>query len=353
MKSRPGALSLPVSTACCHPPLSPETVFPPDGPDLLSYDFIVVAFSGGKDSIACVLHLLECGVPRGKIEMRHHEIDGREGSKLMDWPSSVAYCREVANALGIRMLFSWKEGGFEREMTRNNAATAPTHWETREEGVLTAGGKSGKLGTRMKFPQVAADLSSRWCSAYCKIDVLDKVLINTKEYQGKRILVVTGERAQESASRSRYAVQEPGRVHSAKRHVDHWRPVHKWSAEQVWEIIRRHGIVPHPAYYLGWGRLSCMTCIFASGCQWATVRHIAPGKFREIVAYEKLFGRTIHRKKSVEQQANEGTPYAEALAQPNLVKVAMSEEWLGGPVLVNPADWVLPAGAFGESAGPT
>lgn len=28
-------------------------------PDLNSYDYIVVAFSGGKDSTACVLHLLQ------------------------------------------------------------------------------------------------------------------------------------------------------------------------------------------------------------------------------------------------------------------------------------------------------
>ena len=339
--------------ACCDALARPDTVFPAGGPDLASYDFIVVAFSGGKDSIACVLHLLELGVPPEKIELRHHEIDGREGSALMDWPSSVAYCREVAKALGVRLLYSWKEGGMEREMTRNNTATAPTHWETREQGLLSGGGKSGKLGTRMKFPQVAADLSVRWCSSYLKIDILDKVLTNTLEYQGKRTLVVTGERAEESSSRARYATQEPGRVHSAKRHVDHWRPVHKWSTAEVWAIIQRHGIVPHPSYYLGWASLSCLSCIFASCSQWATVRQIAPEKFARIADYERRFGRTVHRKKSVGQLADEGTIYPEAREQPDLVAVAMSHEWIGGPVQVDPADWVLPAGAFGESAGPT
>jgi tRNA(Ile)-lysidine synthase TilS/MesJ len=47
-------------------------------PDLNSYDVIVVAFSGGKDSIACVLHLLELGGPRERIELWHHDVDGRE-----------------------------------------------------------------------------------------------------------------------------------------------------------------------------------------------------------------------------------------------------------------------------------
>jgi 3'-phosphoadenosine 5'-phosphosulfate sulfotransferase (PAPS reductase)/FAD synthetase len=324
-------------------------------PDLNGFDHIVIAFSGGKDSLASLLHLFERGVPRDRIELRHHEVDGREGSTLMDWPSSVEYCREVAKALGVRLLFSWKEGGIEREMLRDNAPTAPTHWETRAHGLMTAGGKSQKLGTRLKFPQVSADLSCRWCSSYAKIDVLDKVLVNSPEYQGKRVLVVTGERAQESASRARYATWEQGRVHAPNRgrHVEHWRPIHKWSTGEVWAIIRRHGVVPHPAYYLGWGRLSCISCIFGSANQWATVRAISPCQFKRIAAYETQFNRTIHRKKSVETLANEGTPYAAAVSQPELVEIAMSREWLGGAVVISPEEWQLPAGAFGESTGPS
>jgi tRNA(Ile)-lysidine synthase TilS/MesJ len=95
-------------------------------PDLNSYDVIVVAFSGGKDSIACVLHLLELGVPRERIELWHHDVDGREGSSLMDWPVTRDYCRAFAAAFGLPIFFSWKVGGFEREMCRDNARTAPT-----------------------------------------------------------------------------------------------------------------------------------------------------------------------------------------------------------------------------------
>ena len=325
----------------------------PDEPDLSTYDLFLLCFSGGKDSEACLLHLLEQGVQPEKIEMHHHSIDGAEGSTLMDWPSTPGYCRAVARTFGIRHFSSWKEGGFEREMLRNNEPTAPTHFERHDGTIGTAGGNSGKLGTRLKFPQTSASLSCRWCSAYLKIDVFSKVIANSPAYRGKRLLVVTGERAEESAGRAKYKTFEPDRSNapSLGRYVDHWRPVHKWTTAQVWEIIKRHGVVPAPAYALGWGRLSCLSCIFASANQWATIRALTPERFERIAAYERQFGATIHRKKSVVELADAGLPYAAALANPDLFEAAMRTDW-DGPIIVPVDDWKLPAGAFGESAGP-
>ena len=40
--------------------------------DINSYDHYIIAFSGGKDSLACLLHLLELGVDRSKVELWHH-----------------------------------------------------------------------------------------------------------------------------------------------------------------------------------------------------------------------------------------------------------------------------------------
>ena len=39
---------------------------------LENYDKIIVLFSGGKDSLASLLYLLELGVPEDKIELWHH-----------------------------------------------------------------------------------------------------------------------------------------------------------------------------------------------------------------------------------------------------------------------------------------
>ena len=135
-------------------------------PDLASYDHILVAFSGGKDSLACVLHLLDEGADPAKIELWHHDIDGREGGpRLMDWPCTPSYCEAVAKTLGLPIFFSWRRGGFLGEMMRQNTPTAAVTFQS-PDGEFTTGGKSKDLGTRLRFPQVAADLQTRWCSAY-------------------------------------------------------------------------------------------------------------------------------------------------------------------------------------------
>lgn len=40
--------------------------------DTLGYDKYIVSFSGGKDSTAVFLYLLDRGVPKDKIELWHY-----------------------------------------------------------------------------------------------------------------------------------------------------------------------------------------------------------------------------------------------------------------------------------------
>jgi len=320
-------------------------------PDLDSYDCIVVAFSGGKDSQAALLHLLEEGADPSRIELWHHCVDGKDSdSPLMDWPVTEDYCRKFAQSLELPIYFSWKVGGFLGEMLRQDELTKPVCFET-PDGILKKGGTGGKRSTRRKFPQTSASLTTRWCSAYLKIDVASKAITNQERFSDRKTLIVTGERAQESKARANYKRFEPHRVDRrngrSKRHVDHFRPVHQWSEEDVWAIIERHSINPHPAYRLGWGRLSCMTCIFGSKDQWASVRKVAPDRFVIIADYEAEFSCTIHRKHTVNELANQGRPY-DSICD-SLVEVAMSSEYLE-PIFIK--NWSMPSGAFGDNAGP-
>lgn len=73
---------------------------------LEDYDKIIVLFSGSKDSLACVLDLLERGVPRKKMELWHHDIDSGHPTRKMDWPVPQNYIWAVAKYLGITLRMS-------------------------------------------------------------------------------------------------------------------------------------------------------------------------------------------------------------------------------------------------------
>lgn len=319
--------------------------------DLETYDLVLLAFSGGKDSLAMLLHLLELGYPKERIEVHHHCVDGREGSTLMDWPITEAYCEAVCKALGVRLTFSWREGGFEREMSRNGTATAPV-WIPDGDGYRAIGG-DGPAGTRRKFPQVSASLTTRWCSSYLKIDPMARYLCNDAKFLSKRTLVLTGERADESPARSKYREFEPHRSDTRNsrrnpRHVDVWRAVHKWNERRVWDLIAKWKVVAHPCYHLGaWSRCSCRACIFGNPDQWASLRAIAPAQFEQIAAYEAEFKVTIHRRRSVTERADAGSPYT---FDQKWVELANSREF-NHLVFTDP--WQLPQGAFGDGCGPT
>ncbi|MDO9099353.1 MAG: hypothetical protein Q7V53_01215, partial [Caldisericota bacterium] len=144
--------------------------------DPTAFDRVICGFSGGKDSLALLLLMLEMGVKPERIELHHNIVDGREGSTLMDWPVTESYCEAIAKAFGVQITFSWREGGLERELLRDGTATGPVYIPD-GEGHRKIGGE-GPAGVRLKFPQLSADLGVRWCSSAGKIDVFSRYLNN-------------------------------------------------------------------------------------------------------------------------------------------------------------------------------
>lgn len=127
--------------------------------------------------------------------------------------------------------------------------------------------------------------------------------------------------------------------------------MHGWSKAKVWAVLERHRINPHPAYRLGWGRVSCAACSFGGPDQWASLRAVNPGQLSRVAAYERQFGWTSRRGEPVIEAADRGQPYP-TLSQADIA-AALDEEWREPIVLPPEQMWKLPAGAFGENAGPT
>ena len=85
---------------------------------LEEYDRILVLFSGGKDSLSAYFYLRELGVPKEKIELWHHDLDGGHPNRIMDWPVTLAYVDAFAKAEGVRLRVSRRVNGFWGEVFR-------------------------------------------------------------------------------------------------------------------------------------------------------------------------------------------------------------------------------------------
>lgn len=386
---------------------------------LEEYDLIVVLLSGGKDSIACYYKLIELGVPKDKIELWHHDVDGGHPIRRMDWKCTQSYVRAFSEAEDVPLRISWRKNGFFGELYRIGASE-PIEWidpdtgeiiqcqlskkylECQELKKAAVGGMEDylkKLGYRMKFPMKGADLSKRWCSAYLKIMVGDSVLTNLsrleqlenlggkrhkfpaksgthqgrwcsgnlkaavqdsvtcnldKTKHGVKILIVSGERRGESAGRSKYNEMEIHRTNATKRTnrlVHQWRPVIDYSERDVWEVLKRHRVNPHPCYRCGWPRCSCALCIFSTPSLFAGIRELYPEEFNSLQQDEKILGFTVDNQCDLETfvgDADSCVCHDDQAAISSLI----TGEFSAKDIYVT-GDWKFPSGAFhGGKGGP-
>lgn len=383
---------------------------------LEEYDLIVVLISGGKDSVACYLKLIELGVPKEKIEFWHHDIDGGHPTRRMDWKCTQNYVKALADAEGVKLRVSYRVNGFFGELYRIGASE-PIEWidpdtgeirqcklssnylkcrELKEQATEEMEELLKQYGYRMKFPAKTGDLSRRWCSAYLKICVADTVVSNLdrlgelEELGGKRhkfpakggthsgrwcsgnlkaavqdsvtanleetkhdkkILIVSGERRGESAGRSKYNEMEIHRTNAtAKAHrvVHQWRCCIDYSEKDVWELLKRHHINPHPCYRIGWNRCSCMMCIFSTPRLFAGVKELFPDAYASLRHDEEVLGFTLDNKKNLDEFIDD-TPSCVCWNDKKAIHSILTGEF--GTEDIYTENWNYPVGAFHGADG--
>lgn len=303
---------------------------------------IILTFSGGKDSVAMLLYLLELGIDKNRIELHHHEVDGKD-FQLFDWACTPSYCQAFADAFGIPIVFSWRKGGIMREIYRENEGLQDVFYQGKE--IIRLPSQKGDT-TKRKFPAVTANLMTRWCSSVVKIDVLSRVITNS--FKAGDLLILTGERRQESPARSKYKACQKHKNWTKSRNAWHWRPIIDFTEKQVWDLFKKYKVQPHPCYELGWSRCSCQTCIFSSPNTWASIFQLSPQKIDYLAKVEKDINHTIYHKITIWDKVKKGISFI----KPDKLK-RWKNEALGifvSPIFVE--KWRLPQGAFsGEHSG--
>ena len=196
---------------------------------LHTYDGVVVCVSGGKDS-QVTLDRICAGAERAGVLGRVRAVHADTGS---EWPQSAPHCAYLCGQYGVPF-----------EVVRPRRPLAES---IRRRGMWPSN-------------------PCRYCTSDHKRDPIEVMVRNHwPAHSGVRILIVSGERAEESPHRARlpeFAVD--GRLTVNGRDVYRWRPILEMGEAQVWAQIERSGLRHHVAYDWGCRRVSCVLCVLAA-----------------------------------------------------------------------------------------
>jgi 3'-phosphoadenosine 5'-phosphosulfate sulfotransferase (PAPS reductase)/FAD synthetase len=143
--------------------------------------------------------------------------------------------------------------------------TMDTGWEAREtyEYLEELEHRLGMKITRLNPPLGMVDLilkKSMFPSRRFRFCTQQLKVFPFLEYVGDRDVVnLVGIRADESRARAKLPERGPM---TESEGVEVWRPLVRWSTQDVIDMHKRHGVPPNPLYVAGSERVGCWPCVF-------------------------------------------------------------------------------------------
>jgi 3'-phosphoadenosine 5'-phosphosulfate sulfotransferase (PAPS reductase)/FAD synthetase len=247
----------------------------------------LVNVSGGKDSTACYLLAIESGRPFRAV----FADTGNEHEAVYEYLAELPrltggpvvetvradFTRQMAKHREY-ILAKWPEQGISDEVVQEAAAMH----------VPTGNPYLDLCITKGRFPSRMA----QFCTGELKeIPITEQVVLPM--LKAGPLLQWLGIRADESRNRAK---QPRFNRHESGSYL--WRPIFRWTVEDVWAKHAQHGIKPNPLYALGMGRVGCMPCI---NCRKSELRNIAdlfPDHIDRIERWERVVAAANKRRAS-------------------------------------------------------
>lgn len=200
---------------------------------------VVASVSGGKDSAALSLWLMEQGI-------EHKRVFADTG-----WEHEATY--------------DYIRGPLQEKL-------GPIDWVSRPDGGMVE-----LIRKKQMFPSRLR----RYCTQELKVFPIIKYIKRVQDELGEVVNAV-GIRAAESTARSKMTSEE----WSDSFDCWVWRPLLAWSEQDVIDIHKRHGLTPNPLYLKGATRVGCWPCIYARKEEIRIVSELSPERIDEIEQLE-------------------------------------------------------------------
>ena len=217
---------------------------------------VAINHSGGKDSQAMTIRLVEADIPRDQLLIVHAALGE------VEWPGTISHIKKTT--FGLPLVIARPRRSFFGMVRARGMFPSPRYRQ------CTSDQKRGPIERELR-----------------------RYLAANPRFAG-RIVSAMGMRAEESAARrTRPVVSLNARNSVAGRIWMDWLPIHGLTRREVFGVIAAARQEPHWAYGCGMSRLSCSFCIMSSLADLQCAARLRPDLLATYMALEDEIGHTL------------------------------------------------------------
>lgn len=247
----------------------------------------IVSVSGGKDSTATLLLALERGAENLEAvfaDTGHEHQQTYEYLERLEEQTGITIRRVRAD---FRMRIANKREFIVRQWAKDGVPQAQID-EALEVLVPTGIPMLDLCIWKGRFPSTRA----RFCTQELKHSpIIDQVMIPARR-RHDLVLSWQGVRRDESRSRARLPDFD---IDGDLPGVWNYRPILRWTADEVFAYIQARGVDYNPLYVQGMGRVGCMPCIHSRKGELREIARRFPEEVERVARWERIVSRASKR----------------------------------------------------------